>query len=247
MAVAMREPRMSHEEIIAFYKQDAGALAQKCKNDIPTRLTQEERAGRIAALLRGEIRSLDEEPLQHPTTHDAIIAAYKNNESELGRKYKYDASAREERMERATRGAAYMRGDVGTLDPPPQRSQKSITYTASAHRCVTHCSRCGSENTHTQNGKTYCFSCRSIDGVKVSRPTASKASLLCPKCKGTNFFISPKSGDMHCYECRKDSRGVGPKGISRYTHFCVCGSGQVDVSATHVICRKCGKRAKRGL
>ena len=245
MAVATR---MSHEEIIALYKQqDAGTLAQKCKDDIPTRLTQQDRAGRIAEYMRGSIASLDAKPTppsrieQH---YDRIITPFKDNDSELGRKYRYDASAREERMERASKGAAYMRGSVSTLDAPArtQREHQMITITASAHRCVTPCSRCGGTNTHSTNGKLYCFDCRSIDGVKVSVP-----SLVCPKCKSNNFYIAPKSGDMHCYGCGKDSRGIGPKGVSRYTHFCTCGSGQVDVTKTHIICRTCGKRASKGL
>ncbi len=174
-----------------------------------------------------------------PINHAAIIAQYKTD-PDAHRKMQQDAVARVDQSARLNRAAAWMRGELASLDSDAPASRKT-SYTASATRCITPCKKCGSHNTHTaKNGVFYCFDCRSIDGVKVSMP-----ALVCPKCESTNFFINPKNGDMHCYGCRKDSRGVGPKGRSKYTHYCVCGSGQVDVSATHIICRTCGKRARK--
>ena len=127
-----------------------------------------------------------------------------------------------------------------------RRSTRPKT-TVTASRCVTPCPRCGSNNTHTAGKTFYCFDCRSINGVRVGLPTARAATLLCPKCKSKNFSVEPKNGDLFCFGCKRWSQAVGPKGRSKYTHFCQCGSGQVDVTRDSIRCRTCGRKSMKGL
>ena len=168
--------------------------------------------------------------------HSSIIDLYRID-PDAHRTLQRDALARFDQVEAASGFAEEMR-----------QSTRRKKVTASVTRCVTPCNTCGSHNTHTaNNGVFYCFDCRSIDGDRVSMPTARAATLSCPACTSKNFSVEPKNGDLFCFGCKRWSQGIGPKGRSKYTHFCVCGSGQVDITATHVSCRKCGEKAKKGL
>lgn len=172
-----------------------------------------------------------------------IARQYNYNISEISTKFAQDTPSRVEQEARLRRIAPYLRGELASLDSDaPARKATTI-------KGITPCAQCGSMNTVVTNGILTCFNryCGITRGASNRIETVSKPSLVCPKCKSNNFYIAPKNGDLHCFTCGKDSRGIGPRGVSRYTYFCTCGSGQVDVTRDYIRCRACGKKSMKGL